>query len=326
MANGASTSDIIKGTLQRAGEVTNGNSSYHQLVLKYINQVYLSILSGSNEFDIDASTSWSWAKAEDPKSIILETVVDTGTVSLTNGSTSGTFSSAPAASMADRYLKLDDRPEFFKILAHTAAATSFTIDAKYSDDTGSTLSFKAIPVLYDLGSNVLRLVEPAREYRTQSSGGGSDDGKINGMDITSMRTSFPLKHITQAVPTFFSVIYESDSKFVIQFSHYPDKQTKVDFDYIPYPSDLFDSIDSVPIIPRDHREVLELGAAYYILNDKRQPDDAQNMFALTQRKIKAMVEDDKTQMDRTNDKYGELIPRGDQVRGFRRRFTALADM
>ena len=307
MASGASTSDIVKGALQRAGEVTNGNSTYHQLVLKYINQVYLSILSGSNEFDIDAGIAWSWAKAEDAKSIILEIVQDTGTVSLTNGSTSGTFSSAPTLSMVDRYLKINDRPEFFKILAHTAAATAFTIDVNYSDDTGSALDFKAIPIIYDLGSNVLRLVEPAREYRTQAQGGSGDDGKIRGMDITAMRTSFPLKHI-------------------VQFNSYPDKQTKVDFDFIPYPTDLFDSLDSIPVIPRDHREVLELGASYYILDDKGDKDGAQNKFALTQRKIKAMVEDDTKQRDKIGDGFGELTPRQDQVHRFRRRFTALADM
>ncbi len=326
MASGASTSDIIKGALSRAGEVTNGNSQYHQAALKYISQFYLSLLSGSNEFDVDAGIAWSWAKAENPLSIIIKPFIEDGTVSMTNGSTTGTFSSAPSISVANSYLKVEGRPEFFKILTHTAGVTTFTIDVEYTDDTGSGLSYKAIPIIYDLGSEVLRLVEPGRQYKTQAVDWLGGDGKIRGMDITAMRVSFPLKNIIQSIPSYFSVIYESDSKYMIQFNSYVDKQTKVDFDYIPYPTDLTDSLDSVPVVPRDHREVLEFAGAYFILQDKNDNEGMQRYFALTQRKIQAIVKDDTKQRDKINDRFAELVPRPGQSNRFRRRFTALPDM
>lgn len=70
---------------------------------------------------------WPWLL----KNSIIQTVADitTGTVSVNAGATSGTFSSAPAVSVANQYMiqfpTVSD--DWYLISAHTAATTSFTL-------------------------------------------------------------------------------------------------------------------------------------------------------------------------------------------------------
>jgi len=316
MANLFHTADIVKGSLQRAGEFTDGTSPYHQLAIRYINQVYRSVLSGSSEWGIDLSRPWSWARTT--KSLILEPAITAGSVDVTNGSPSGVFTTPPAVSQVGNYLKLDSRPTFYKIISHTGGAGPFTLDANYVEETDTGLPFKSIRLIYDLGSNVMRLVDPFRAYVDDDLNvvtplQPDEDGKIFGVPLNVLRQEWPLKRIRDGLPNRYAVVSENEDKFEIMFNRFVNKQAKIDADVIEFPIELVDSDSSIPIIPRDFRQVLEYGAAALLLGDKND-DKEQKFLQLTGAALKAMVEDENRQETNINPNKGRMIFRPEQMR------------
>jgi len=150
LAQFRNTADIMDLVLRNAGELTDGTSSYEAQTLDALNQVHQTIINGGNEFDTDIDEVWNWAKARHPIILELLPALETGTVSLTQGSELGTFSSAPTDSQAGHFLKITNRATYYRIASHVAGATAFDLDATYADDTGATLSFQSIKLDYDL--------------------------------------------------------------------------------------------------------------------------------------------------------------------------------
>jgi hypothetical protein len=243
MANFTTTYDLVQGALSRAGELQDGTSQCQSSATRYANQIYLSIFAGSNEFNVELGEPWPWALASTPGTFNLVLPYETGTVSLILGSNAGTFSVAPAVSLVGWYLKIADRPEYFRIATHVAASTSFTIDTQYTETTGAALAFKAIKLEYDLPSSVLRLVGPMRVYRLQDFE-ADDEGKIYGIEKNSFSKDFPLHNIIGGVPTYFTEIQQSvpGVKRVMFNKYVSEFVTKVEFDYIPFPEDLFNYV------------------------------------------------------------------------------------
>jgi len=154
MANFRNTNDLKKDALERAGELTTGTSDFNTRATKYLNDAYQGLFAGGSEFGVDMDEFWIWAKAPRPVILTLQPAFETGTVTLTKGSTDGTFSSAPTASRLGDYLKMEAREEYFRIRAHTAGATAFEIDENYTEDSG-TFNFRSIPLEYELSDDLL---------------------------------------------------------------------------------------------------------------------------------------------------------------------------
>lgn len=150
MANFRTTADILDSVLSKSGEVTNGNSPYESRALEYLNRIYHAIISGGTEFNMEVDEPWVWAKNPSPIVIELQPKYNTGSLTLTNGSAAGTFSSAPASSLQGWFIKVNSRAGVFKIATHTAGATSFTLDGSYDGTTGSSLNFEAFKLDYEL--------------------------------------------------------------------------------------------------------------------------------------------------------------------------------
>ena len=261
-----SADQIIIDVLEKSGEVPNNNSKYYDKAIFYINNTYLSILSGSNEFDIDLGEAWPWALNPTSKTLVLLPPYETGTVSLTNGSANGSFSAVSAVSMVGRYLKVSDRSEYFRIKTHVAGTADFVLDANYTDDTGTTLGYQAIRLEYDLCSDVLRMVSPFRVYKNQETYFG--DGKIYGIDLISIRKYWPLKDLENRVPDRYAEFRETETGLTIVINSSPQEETKVDIDYINKPTALTYSALSVPVIPLSFREVISFAATYYLSTEK----------------------------------------------------------
>lgn len=326
MANSENTKDILKNVLQACGEVTDGSSELHQVALLYINRVYKNVLAASNVFDVDIGEPWTWARARDKRSLILEPSYSDGTVSLTNGLTAGTFSTPPAASQKDRWLKVPDQPTYYQIAAHTGGAGPFTIDAPYLEPTSGALGFESIPIIYDLGPQILRLVEPFRVYQDNGNdflfGDEDREGKIYSVDITTLRREWPLKFLVQrSTPTRFAIKFRSDTEFLIEFNGYPDSQIKVDLDLIDIPAPLTDDTNSIPIIPIESRDVLTYGASFFLLEDK-EDDKAQVFFALAKSELKKLLEAEKRSVTHTTKNKGKLLPRQERLSRRRRIFLS----
>lgn len=83
--------------------------------------------------------AWWWLeKKEDIQT--LEKIT-TGTVTIADGSTTVTFSSAPAISVAGYYLKVSGNPDIIKISAHTAGVATATLETAWQNGAITTLAY-----------------------------------------------------------------------------------------------------------------------------------------------------------------------------------------
>ena len=315
MAEPTSVKNIIDTVLRRSGELTDGTSDYNEDALEYVNKVYRDVLSGSNEYDVDINEDWGWAKSQYPKVITLEPKYNTGSVSLTQGSTAGTFSSPPSDSKANWWLKLDSRPEYFRLSSHTAAAAGFVLDGEYTGETGASLGYKVVKIDYvlDPGNDekILRLIAPFEIYKTQDFT-GDDEGKVYSLSFNEFKKLYPLKDLEEDIPTHFTEILDNNGIKTVRFNKYANEKTRVEYEYIPEPVKLKDSGGSLPLIPIDFRDALIYGAIYHILLDKSD-NKAANFLELLQQKLRAMIKDHRREKSYGAKRKGALVPRQEQI-------------
>lgn len=146
MAQFRTTADIKTEVLEKAGEPTNGNSGYDSLALTYLNKAHQAIIGGGSIFSLKVDEPWTWARAKKPIILELEPAVE-GTVTVTEGLRTITFSAGPASSLEGWHFKVTDDPTVYKIAQHTAASTSATLDSAFLGSTGSK-SYKAFKLDY----------------------------------------------------------------------------------------------------------------------------------------------------------------------------------
>lgn len=319
-----SSADLLRLALDKAGEPSDGNSPYHLRALEFLNDVYLDVLSGSSIFLPDLQDPFPWARARVPLELTLVAPYTDGSVAITKGSTSGTFSSAPAASLGsfkDRLIKVDGNQDYYRVATHTAGATAFTLTHAYAGETVSAGGFKAIKTIYNLTTapgQILRLCGP---FRTQRAGAYEGDPFIASTSLDAMDQEWPLSRLASGVPERFCLMYENeaDGEFLIRFSHYVLEDMKIEVPYIPVPSPLIDSQSSIPNIPREKRVGLAFGAAFYILDLKEDPNKA-TYFELTQRTFSGLQTQQRRETAQTSThNRGRLIPRRDRQRRFKLR-------
>lgn len=316
MANLTTTADIKTAVLQHAGELTDGTSPYDALVVTYINRIYGELVCGGSTFVPELSEPWPWARAASPGILALVPAYETGSLTLTNASTSGTFSDAPAASLgsfAGRFVQMQSRADVYRISAHTAGSASITLDQAYQDAT-VTSAFTAAKLDYTLTSGIARLVEPFRVFQQQTAE-GNQAGKIASMSSDELHRAFPLYRLENGVPTYFAIVSESSSGvYTVRFNKVPTANVRVEYEYVPYPTDLTSSPDTTPIVPREHRVTLVYGATYWLMVDKLD-SRADAYFRLTQQKIQGMLLNRRREYDDSSDSFGKLVPRQDAFRG-----------
>ncbi len=316
MADYSSTDEILDGILRKLGEPTDGTSDQEADALTELSSFYIQLVGGGKLLDIEIGILWDWAKEKDPSTLELLPMVDTGTVALTKGSTSGTFSVAPAASTTDYWLKLENREEWFRIAAHTAAMTSLTLDANYTGDTGAALNFKAIKTDYDLSTGVIRIGSPIKVYR-----GAARD--IKGLDPSRFRRDYPRDSLYLGTPTHFTQVKEVDGLITVRFNAYVDTETRAEYESVKVPTVLTDSSGSIPIIPLEYRKLLMHGPVYSMMVD-RGDSRADFHFSEAQKILQSMFAAQMKEVQQTNPGYGRLNTReGDVVP---RRETLVGDI
>lgn len=314
MANAYSTQDLIKGVLIFCGERTDGTSPYHQLALKFINNVYKGLLGGPTEFSPDIGDAWSWARVS--ANLQIPAFYSQSSVTLTQGSTSGTFAVAPTISLQGYDFHVTGQPTWYSISSHIAGATSFTLDGNYVEASGSSLSYVAAPLVRDLGAGILRLVEPFRIYTDRVldyNENSNDMSRIYGLSVLDFWKRFPLREIQNDVPSKFTTIFRSESQWQVRFNKYVTNPLRFDYDYIAIPDGLTDDSNSIPLLPFEWRDILECGASYYLNVVKNQQQRADNFFKITAAKITAMHLAEEKYNKLVSVRYGQLTPRLDDV-------------
>ncbi len=324
MANLTTTADIRIDVLQRCGELTNGTSKYHSLVLDYINRVHMELVVGGSTFVPELAEPWPWARAASPGLIALLPAYDTGNVTLTNGSASGTFGTAPGVALGSfvgRFLWVNGFSDIYRVLTHTAGATAFTIDLAWQSASVASAAFRCSKLDYSLSqtAGIARLVEPFRIFRQQNIG-SDGEGKVEGLSADQLGRRFPLYlfgMMPYAAPTHFATQSETAGALTVRFNACPSEATRVEYEYIPIPADLTTgaispAVDPLPLVPRKHLSVLSLGACYWLMVDK-EDTRADTYVTLTQRKIQGMLLERRREFDDQSKDFAKISPRQDTV-------------
>jgi hypothetical protein len=248
MANNlVSVDDLRKLALKQAGELIDGSSDFDSLSdegngvkeLEYINNLYKFLHYGGSEISVESSDPFDWLKANSPELITVIPDYETGTISLTNNSTAGTLSTAPTGfgSFLGYYLKIQGRETFYKISAHTADATSVTLDQVYLEATGATLTFKLIKLDYTLTNSMARIYKELRVHKRQFN--EDSKGSIYYITEDSLDSEYPLHRLVSGTPTRFTILKNVDDIHTLKFDRYPqDDKMRVEVPYIPTPEEL----------------------------------------------------------------------------------------
>lgn len=332
MANGTTVLDIKKEVLQRVGEKDDGTSDLDARALSYINKCQQKIIAGASEFDLDLGEPWPWAKSPFRGVITILPAYGTdfgnGSINCTFNSKNGTFSAIPTMngsniSLKGYWLNLQQANEWYQIITHVSGTLAFTLDTTYNDATVNLSPFIAAPLDYTLAATgqsatpptelggIQRLASPLEVYRNQTFD-NDNEYKCYGVDIREMRRQYPLALIELGIPTRFAITTQVDGTINIRFNKYTDIQTRMDFDYLPVPQDVTATPDASPVIPREFRDVLVYGPAYWLALDKND-DRAQQYLLMTQSILKAMIADSRKKRDHVQKQKAVLVPRWDNV-------------
>lgn len=271
MSNLTSVTDLLQDILARGGEPTDTTSDFYNTALSYLNKAWLAIIKGQIPTNPDRHVNFKWAVKYPPGNFIIQPKETTAsTVSLTNNSTTATFSSSITTDVAGWHLLVDDEEDVYRITTHGGSTDTATLDSVFTGTTNSSATFKLIKIEYELGSNdIIRLISPFRMFRYHSMGNGQ--AKIYGIADGKFDELYPLRDIRSGVPEAFKVVKESSNNFTIILNKYSSSdKIKVEYDFIELPSsDLTTgSADSDILVPRNHRGVISDLAVYYLLRDK----------------------------------------------------------
>lgn len=319
-----STHDLKKSVLRHSGEVDDGTSYYDKngWVMDYLNKAHVSILGGGNEFDFELSKPWSWAVIKDPLVFVLQIPYITGSVTATNGLTAITFNPAPPTSLTGGLLQVSDRPDYMRIVTHSAGSTSAIIDGPYADATATT-GFRVIFIDYKLptpANGILRLTQQMVVFRPQDLQ-GDEEQQLNYIDQAQMARDYPVRRIIDGNPNFFTITSKDpNGNYFIRVEKSAQLQTRVEFKCIGIPSPLVDVTNNFPLMPLEHRDCLDFAASYFLCLDKND-DRAQMYFQLTQQKLKAMQKAEEKQKTQISKNRGKLLARGDQYNRGKRFIT-----
>lgn len=245
MANYTLVDDLKTDILRRGGEKIDGTSDFDDRIIEYINRALLEIVS--------LGIAFPWLKTSG-KTFNTEAQITTGTVSVTKGSTSGTFSSAPTPSVKGRKMRIDSLNTIYRITVHVAATTSFTLDGAYIDTTDAAVGYTVFEDEYSLDANLLFLMTPLRQYEWPY--------RVDVVDENALEDIYPLSRIISGSIMSAALIGEQR----LRLSHYTEDIKRFEYDMLEIPADL--AAGGTPTMPRTDRKALASGASFYLLMDK----------------------------------------------------------
>ena len=300
MANITTSADIKDLALFNAGEATDGTSDLDAQATIYLNRAYRELYMGGQAFDPEVNELWWWMFAEGQ--LVLEGNVTTGTVQVTNNSTTAEFSTTPTptidSDVTGWFFKVDDHEDIFRI--SSISSTTGTLDTVYTGDDDTAASYTLFKLEYDLSASAIKLLGPMETYQ-----GGKYE--IHGMALTEMNEQYPLARVTSGVPTWYAQVDEDTVRFNKWGSATDGTIIRVDYDYLTLPTALADDSNE-PLIPLHYRHVLADMVQFYLLGDKE--EQRQEFVGLQARNgIRAMAKENRRRWAQTG-MPGHIYPRG----------------
>lgn len=250
-------------------DLSSGSTQRNDLI-DWLDYAHKMVLAGGDLLNVDENGKkaeenvvLNFARSATPKSLVLRPSVTDATVTVTRAGTTLTFDAPPDStnSISGFFIRINSEPELYYISAHTANATTATIEGGYVGTANiSSGTCEIIPLRYDIGSSdVLRLIAPIQSFTNEL----GQEQQISIVDKSELYTEFPPSDTAAGFPELAGLIRENAGTYTIQFSSAPSDLALLEVDYIPLPSTL-DTSSVNPVLPARFRSCLSYLACYYI--------------------------------------------------------------
>lgn len=257
--------DVLTNVLSRSEELGIGLSDRENEAKSYVQASYISVLT--------EGYPWKFALKNPPGILTTVAEITDGSVTVTNGSPTITFTIAPSVSVAGRKFFIQNDPVVYRISAHTAAALTATLDGNYIGSNASGASYKIYQDEYDLASDFLRPVVKKQFLRRQ-----------DGFGFTELRSLEEMEGNTAAKVLWSGTDVPTECAFIgpqkLKIAPWTTLQKRFEYRYIYHPGVLtFDGVagtDTLVISPSEDRVVVALMAVGNLLVDKN--DDRASIF------------------------------------------------
>lgn len=207
------TADIMDYCLRKGGEPTSGTSAYETILLDDLNRAYHAVIAGGTIFDATIDEDWIWAKAKRPIVIELQPKYTTGSISLTNGSEVGAFSSAPTDSLQGYYLRNDADETWYQIAQHTAGATAFELDGLYAGTTASAATYRAVKLDYELSPSHIVIDSRNNKIDFEETASSELTATLTAGSYTPSALATEVKtQLDSAGASTYTISYDSDTR------------------------------------------------------------------------------------------------------------------
>lgn len=299
------TDDLAEQALWMSGEPTDGTSDYVTQVLSYLQSIYDVLITGGTFGTRDIATSaglysqvvniaktdWLWLRKNPPfafntvpacigssSSVPLNQGTQAGTMTLTFGSTTVTFDIAPSWNIpggissvnGGRVMVLTQEqgvpnPPITvpRISAHSIASLSATLDAAWPQETQTVTNWVIYKSQYSLPADFERFCEA---WKVQG-GLNTNNQPLNVGNVEQMTDLYPFTDQGSGPPSAGARVDPS----AIVLNNWDTFSYRVEGSYIFTPPTLvLNDTPSLqePLVPVRFRQVLALGAAMMIMQDK----------------------------------------------------------
>lgn len=286
--------DIVSDILFRAGEL-EGSSEWDTKAVDYLNRVYKALCAGSSEFLPEFVDDWWWLRAS--ANLILDPIINEGTVNIQNGFSAASFSIAPSLNVQGWSFKVKNHPDIFRI--QSIAGGSAVLDSVYTGPTNTAAEFQLMHTTYNLTAATQAILSPVISFR--------DNPQLFGTTPERMDFLFPLQRLTPGVPMAFSL--ESDT--TIRFSHGgrdDGVSMRVDYRYRPVAVDLAATPSSIPLVPQQYRHLLSDMALVYVYTDKND-DRLASVGSSARMGLMAMAKENRRRLTKMDQFSGAIVTR-----------------
>jgi hypothetical protein len=226
--------------------------------------------------------AWWWL--EQKQDVQTFKKITTGTVTIVDGSTTATFSSAPASSVAGYYLRVAGQPTIYKITAHTGGVATATIDNPWINGTVTAKGYTLWKDYIDLDAGIKEVVMVTHDRRPVPL-----DARSNvQFDETRMRNP-----ALEGYPFIYNATQESSTASTAQrrLRWWPASDTKITTLHITgrkHAAKLVNDSDE-PMMPVEDRICIFYGACSRAWARERNESEAQKNWNLFLMKLAQMA-------------------------------------
>lgn len=229
--------------------------------------------------DVVSRHNWWWNRSL----TTLQTVtkITTGTIAVTAGSATITFTSGPAATVATYRIKFTGFPEIYTVNAHIAATTTATLNVAFANATNSAIG-------YVLWKDYLQLPTDCKEtFLVQHQ---QYDQPMEPLGLEDFRRMVATNPSKEGPPVYYTTD-DFDSAGKRKLRYWPSVSSSkynIDVDYIMAFSPL-DTDGNEPIMPVHDRTVLFYYGAAAAWRRERNTEEANNYYQLGEKKLGEMA-------------------------------------